>query len=500
MPSASRPPTASSVVLRHSRIYILPTRRGLALMVTLALMLLTSLNYALSLGLVVTFVVTGLVAAALLHTFRNLAGMEVKPLAAGDTFAGGKIAFSLALVARRRRRASRSTCGAHGARLLADVPAGEARTVSLNVAAPRARPRRARPRHAVVVVSARAVERLGLRALPARRARVSRARAVAAAAAVRRRRRRRRAQRHARDDADLAGLRDYQPGDPPQRVAWKAVARGAGWYTKQFEGAGGGPVVLDWRALPPELDVEARLSRLSAWVLGAERAARPFALSLPGYPLPASQGREHRRAALTALALFPRVSADERDAAPSRPHGCTTKARSMPLKPPQIRWLGALLLAAQVPQAVHLPIWVALFGAMLVALRFALLRRDRARTQRAASAHPVVGARAVRDRHRRRDPPVLRLLPRPRSVRRVPVRARRHQVPRGAHAARRHAARVPRAGADRHAVLLRPVDARRLRHHAGAAADGRHAAMRWRGRARRISSSTRGAARCAARS
>jgi transglutaminase-like putative cysteine protease len=50
-----------------------------------------------------------------------------------------------------------------------------------------------------------------------------------------------------------------------------------------------------------------------------------------------------------------------------------------PLKPPQIRWLGALLLAAQMPQAVHLPLWVALFGAMLVALRFALLRRDRVR-------------------------------------------------------------------------------------------------------------------------
>jgi uncharacterized protein (DUF58 family) len=106
------------------------------------------------------------------------------------------------------------------------------------------------------------------------------------------------------DDGDLAGLRDYQRGDPLQRVAWKAVARGAGWYTKAFEAAGGGPVLLDWNALPASLDVEARLSRLAAWVLLAERAARPFALSLPGVALPAGQGREHRRAALTALALF----------------------------------------------------------------------------------------------------------------------------------------------------------------------------------------------------
>jgi hypothetical protein len=39
-------------------------------------------------------------------------------------------------------------------------------------------------------------------------------------------------------------------------------------------------------------------------VLAAERAARPFALRVPGTALPASQGRDHRRAALTVLALY----------------------------------------------------------------------------------------------------------------------------------------------------------------------------------------------------
>jgi hypothetical protein len=48
-------------------------------------------------------------------------------------------------------------------------------------------------------------------------------------------------------------LRDYQAGDPMPRIAWKAVARGAGWYTKQFEGSGGGgPVELAYHALPAE--------------------------------------------------------------------------------------------------------------------------------------------------------------------------------------------------------------------------------------------------------
>ena len=51
------------VILRHRRIYILPTKRGVAFLATLAMTLLTSLNYSLSLGFVATFLLVGLVAA-----------------------------------------------------------------------------------------------------------------------------------------------------------------------------------------------------------------------------------------------------------------------------------------------------------------------------------------------------------------------------------------------------------------------------------------------------
>jgi uncharacterized protein (DUF58 family) len=106
-------------------------------------------------------------------------------------------------------------------------------------------------------------------------------------------------------DAELAGLRDYHAGDPLNRIAWKAVARGAGWYTKQFEGTGGGGALeLNWAELPAALDVEARLARITAWILAAEREARPFSLSLPGTDLPTGSGAGHRRRALRALALF----------------------------------------------------------------------------------------------------------------------------------------------------------------------------------------------------
>jgi uncharacterized protein (DUF58 family) len=40
-------------------------------------------------------------------------------------------------------------------------------------------------------------------------------------------------------------------------------------------------------------------------VLAAERTTRPFGLAVPGGSMPIGSGREHRRAALTALALVP---------------------------------------------------------------------------------------------------------------------------------------------------------------------------------------------------
>ena len=292
------------VVLRHSRIYILPTPRGLALILTLGIMLLTSLNYSLSLGLGVTFLLSGLVAASLLHVFRNLAGIKVRPLAAGDTFAGGPIAFSVELFGGSAAR-SQVALFARATRIVSDVRAGAALTLTLMA------PTQTRGRIPLGRLMLSSNFPLGLWhgwayvhfplegiAYPAPEPSappLPRGRAGSEAVV-----------RDAGGDDDLAGLREYQRGDPPQRVAWKAVARGAGWYSKAFEGAGGGgPVALEWTALPSQLDTEARLSRLTAWVLVAERAAQPFSLGLPGFVLPSGQGREHRRAALTALALFP---------------------------------------------------------------------------------------------------------------------------------------------------------------------------------------------------
>jgi len=299
------PGDGESVVLRHSRIYILPSRRGWTMIATLVVMLLTSLNYGLSLGFAVTFLLAGLVAAALLHAFRNLAGIVIRPLAASETFAGGRIAFTLSASGGERTREGIEVRAAGTDAAFADLPAGSAVTLCIQ------RPARSRGRLALGRVTLSSTQPLGLwRAwsyvhFPL--AGVVYPEPEPGAPPLPR-------GAHGHDatapgmgeESEFSGLRDYQPGDAPQRVAWKAVARGAGWYTKEFDGAGGGgPVPLDWSGLPATLDTETRLSRLTAWVLAAERAARPFALRIPGATLPVAQDRDHRRAALTLLAMFP---------------------------------------------------------------------------------------------------------------------------------------------------------------------------------------------------
>lgn len=299
------PDDREPVVLRHRRIYILPTRRGLAFIATLAMMLVTSLNYALSLGFAVTFLLAGLAAAALLHTFRNLAGLELRPLSAGETFAGGALPFTLALAGGQAPRYGITIAAGKGATAkTVDVPPEAALPVTLEV------PTMQRGRVALGRATLSSDYPLGLwrgwayvhfplagivfpapETEPPPLPTGPGGHDVGAVARG--------------EDADLAGLRAYVDGDAPQRVAWKAVARGAGWYTKQFEGSGGGgPAELSWHATPATLDVDGRLSRLTAWVLAAERGARPFALTLPGVAIPRGQGRDHRRAALTALALY----------------------------------------------------------------------------------------------------------------------------------------------------------------------------------------------------
>ena len=102
---------------------------------------------------------------------------------------------------------------------------------------------------------------------------------------------------------DFLSLKEYRPGDPLKHVAWKSFAREGEMMVKEFGAYADKRSWLDWDALPG-LDVEACLSRLTAWALELDRRGNAFGLRIPGLVIDPDSGSEHRTRVLRRLALF----------------------------------------------------------------------------------------------------------------------------------------------------------------------------------------------------
>ena len=90
-------PESPPVVLIQRRIFILPSRSGYFYAFVLVLLLIASINYSLSLGYLLTFLLAGLGGIAMLHTFRNLLRLSISPGKVEPVFAGDTAHFSIVL-------------------------------------------------------------------------------------------------------------------------------------------------------------------------------------------------------------------------------------------------------------------------------------------------------------------------------------------------------------------------------------------------------------------
>jgi uncharacterized protein (DUF58 family) len=306
------PPEQGTVVLVHRRVYIVPARLGVFFGATLLVLLMGSINYALSLGFALTFLLAGLGIAGMIHTARNLARIAVSVGRAEPVFAGEAAQFRLFLEARAPfdRPAILARHVASGVQLVIDIPAGEIGDVVLAAPAPR---RGWQPlgrvmletRYPLGLFRAWSFVEPDAACLVYPRPERSPLPPLAADAAA--------GALHAQaiGNEDFAALRAYQRSDSPRHVAWKAVARSDtqntrsdDMLTKQFSGESAAELWLDWQALPASLGPEQRLSRLTGWVLAAERAGLHYGLRLPGAEIAPARGDAHRAACLRALALY----------------------------------------------------------------------------------------------------------------------------------------------------------------------------------------------------
>jgi uncharacterized protein (DUF58 family) len=101
----------------------------------------------------------------------------------------------------------------------------------------------------------------------------------------------------------LHGLREYQPGDPLRRIAWRTSARHQKLYSRIMESPSDEACEFNWYLMGSG-NTEDKLSVLTAWILRAERQKLPYSLEMPADALPADLGEEHRDACLKILALY----------------------------------------------------------------------------------------------------------------------------------------------------------------------------------------------------
>lgn len=308
-----RPPEPTPVILSQRRVYVLPTRSGIAFAASLLVMLLAAINYNLSLGYALTFLLAGLGVVAILHTFRNLAHLSLTPGRAEAVFAGATAHFALHL--RNERSDERRQVQLGFPRNLGgppdtiDIPPRSGATARLALPAPH-RGWLEMPRITIETRWPLGLIRAWSYAAPAMRCLVYPKPTPDGPAAVSPPPtfggRDGSSRRDPQGSEDFVSLRGHQLADPPRHVAWKTAARlgiAAPLMTKQYADPSAQTVWFDWDALPAALPVEARLSLLTRWVLEAHAAGLSWGLRLPQTTLAPAAGESHLLVGLKRLAL-----------------------------------------------------------------------------------------------------------------------------------------------------------------------------------------------------
>ena len=296
-------PERGEVVLVQRRIFILPTPAGLGFAAVLLLMLTGSINYALSLGFILTFLLGGLAIVAMLHTFRNLAGLRVTAGKTEPVFAGDLARFPITL--RNPTRTPRFGLVIARDRQdhdIVDVPAEGASVATASIRAERRGllyPGRLTlyTRYPIALYRGWSYVELDTHCVVYPRPAPAGVplpplQAGGAEGAG-----------HGEGHDDFAGLRAYHPGDSPRHIAWKTAAREQVLLTKQFAGYAPAQVWLSLDSAPSHLALEDKLSRLARWVLDADAAGIAYGLALPNATINAATGVGHRERCLHALAL-----------------------------------------------------------------------------------------------------------------------------------------------------------------------------------------------------
>ena len=317
----SRIGLSDSVTLTQRTVYILPTRPGFMLFLTLLVLLVASINYQLNLGYLLTFLLAGTALVGMHVCHGTLRGLAMNLIAPHAHYAGASTAFDIKLTNLRRSvrygiglsvlnpHAVDGKKGSQRHWVWTDVPAQGSSLVQVAFTPAR------RGLHRLPTLTAETRFPLGTFRVwtvwrPAAQVMVYPApeltppplppgepRAQGAGSAAR-----------AQSSGEFDGVRGYRRGDPLKNVLWKKAAKAG-----EQGGESGGLVVRDtqqadrhelWLDIRQagSLDLEHKLSRLCAWVLQADRLGLDYGLRLSALEIKPASGEAHKRRCLEALA------------------------------------------------------------------------------------------------------------------------------------------------------------------------------------------------------
>jgi len=306
-----RPTTmqSSPLVLKRRQIFIIPTQSGGWFGLVLLVMLFGSMNYNNSMGYMLTFLLASMTIVSILHTHRTLLGLRIEVGKVAPVFAFETAQFQLWLdnrgqIARHVLVWQHKSSHNHNSSTTIDIPANQRININLPVLATR----RGRISLGRVKVSTRFPlglfyawayvhfdivtmvypQPLGYKTLP-----LSQQSENVGEGSP-----------HDGGGEDFIGYRDYQLGDSPRHIDWKAVAREQELMIKQFGGMSAAQVWLTWDDVRTLNNTEAALSQLCLWILVAESQRAQYGLKIPNCTFEPDTGELHRERCLQALALF----------------------------------------------------------------------------------------------------------------------------------------------------------------------------------------------------
>ena len=305
----ARLPLTDTTLLTQRNVYILPTGPGWMLALTLLVLLVASINFQLNLGYLLTFLLAGSAVVGMHICHATLRGLTLHLVPPEPQFLGHSAPLQVQLSSERRTPRFGIALAVHGSDHWAwtDVPAQGSAQVAVAFTPTR------RGLHPVPLLTAETRFPLGTFRVwtvwrPAAQVLVYPAPEPAApplppgtphpggAGAA-----------SSQGLGDFEGVRAYRRGDPLQLVVWKkaAQAMASGSNTLVSRDAQHTQRHALW--LTPERtglsDREARISRMTAWVLQADRLGLDYGLSLPGQEVAQGSGAAQRKRCLEALAL-----------------------------------------------------------------------------------------------------------------------------------------------------------------------------------------------------